>query len=157
MVKDRRMDARLLIERKTSFGYRFAMLHRLQLSLCRKEILRQGIQPSQLPFLVHLVRETDPVTQDYLSGCLAIDKGSTARALGRLEKKGYVERRTNPDNRRQNLVWATPKAHDAAEALLSSLTDVADTFVAGFSDSEKRQVLDLMDRMLANARKACTK
>ena len=146
-----------IYQRETSFGYRFAMLHRLQLSLCRKEILKQGIQPSQLPFLLNLVKETAPVTQDYLSCRLAIDKGSTARAMGQLEKKGYVERRTNPDNRRQNLVWATPKAHEAAQALFAALTGVADTFVAGFTGHEKTQLLDFMDRMLANAKNACSK
>ncbi|WP_022666396.1 MarR family winged helix-turn-helix transcriptional regulator [Desulfospira joergensenii] len=139
---------------QTSFGYRFAMLHRLQMALCRKEILNQGIQASQLPFIVSLVREEKPVTQDYLSGCLAIDKGTTARAICQLEKNGYVIRRSNPENRRQNLVTATEKAHAAADKLLAALTRAGDIFVRGFTDEEKKLVLDLMDRMLLNAREA---
>ena len=136
----------------TSFGYRFAMLHRLQLTMCRKEILNQGIRVSQLPFILRLVREQMPVTQDYLSGCLAIDKGTTARAISQLEKKGYVIRKSNPKNKRQNLVTATEKAHAAADKVLASLTRATDAFVRGFTDQEKQLVQDLLDRMLSNAR-----
>lgn len=139
---------------KTSFGYRFAMLHRLQMSMCRKDILSHGIQPSQLPFIVSLVNEPEPVTQDYLSACLAIDKGTTARAISQLEKIGYIIRRTNPENRRQNLVTATPRAYAAADSLFAALANAADAFVQGFTQEEKELVLDLMDRMLSNARDA---
>ena len=141
-------------EKKTSFGYRFAMLHRMQLTMCRKEILNQGIRVSQLPFILRLVREPMPVTQDYLSESLAIDKGTTARAISQLEKKGYVTRKSNPKNKRQNLVTATGKAHAAADKVLASLTRATDAFVRGFSDQEKQMVQDLLDRMLSNAREA---
>ena len=134
-----------------SFGYRFAMLHRLQMGMCRQDILALGLQPSHLPFVISLSMETEPVSQEYLSCCLAIDKGSTARALGQLEKKGYVSRKTNPENRRQNLVTATPKAREASVRLKALLAETAEAFVRGFTREEKQQVLDLMDRMLSNA------
>ncbi|MBU1171631.1 MAG: MarR family transcriptional regulator [Proteobacteria bacterium] len=137
--------------RKTSFGYRFAMLHRLQMAMCRKDIQTQGLQPSQLPFVISLVHEDGPVTQGYLSEHLVIDKGTTARAIQQLEKKGFVSRRINPANRRQNLVSATEKAHAAADRLVATLTDAAESIVKGFSDQEKKLVLDFMDRMLVNA------
>lgn len=143
---------RKIDHRNTSFGYRFAMLHRLHMSMCRKDILGQGLQTSQIPFILCLVHEDEPVTQDYLSGCLAIDKSTTARALRQLEKNGYVSRQTNPENRRQNLVTATRKAAAAAETLFASLHQASDTFVSGFTDKEKSEALQLMDRMLANAR-----
>lgn len=134
-----------------SFGYRFAMLHRLQMSMCRKDILDHGLMPSLLPFVVRLVYEEAPVTQDELSEALAIDKGTTARALFQLEKKGYVTRKTNPENRRQNLVSATAKAYKSAGLLLASLNRASDTFVQGFTTQEKEIVLNLLDRMLSNA------
>ena len=137
--------------RKTSFGYRFAMLHRLQVAMCRKDIQDQGLQPGQIPFVISLVHEDGPVTQDYLSARLVIDKGTTARAIQQLEKKGFVSRRINPENRRQNLVSATDKAHAVADSLIATLTCAAESFVQGFTQTEKERVLDFMDRMLANA------
>ena len=142
------------MNRQASVGYRFAMLHRLQLAMCRKEILDLGIRISQIPFILRLIQEEAPVTQDYLSCCLAIDKGTTARVISQLEKNGYVTRRHNPENKRQNLVSATEHAHAAADRLRAVLTHATDTFVRGFTEEEKNLVLDLLDRMLLNARES---
>lgn len=128
------------------------MLHRLLMAMCRQDILDLGLQPSHLPFVLTLEKEAGPVSQEYLSCRLAIDKGTTARALCQLEEKGYVTRRANPENRRQNMVAATPLAHRAAAGLRTVLAEASQTFVRGFSREEKEQVLDLMDRMLANVR-----
>jgi DNA-binding MarR family transcriptional regulator len=143
--------------KKKSFGYRFAMLHRLQASMCRQDILKAGIQPSQMPFLLELVQETSPVTQDRLSRQIAIDKGTTARAINQLEKAGFVTRVTNPENRRQNLISATQKAHDLADGLFASLDQATKILVEGFSNEERATILNLMDRMIMNARKALYK
>lgn len=144
----------LVDNRKKSFGYRFAMLHRLQMAMCRKDILGQGLQAGQLPFVISLVHEEKPVTQDYLSACLAIDKGTTARALRQLEKNGFVTRITNPENRRQNLVSAKQKAYDAMEKLVPVLDHAMNAFVRGFSEDDSLRVQELLDRMLANAQEA---
>lgn len=145
---------KILNMKKTSYGYRFALLHRLHASMCRKKILQAGIKVSMLPILLELVQETSPVTQDRLSNQIVIDKGTTARAISQLETKGFVTRVINTENRRQNLVSATEKAHRVADELFSALGDAAKILVQGFSDEEQATVLDLMDRMIANARKA---
>lgn len=140
--------------RKKSMGYRFAMLHRLQVAMSRSDILGHGLKPGHLPFIIRLIEEGTPVTQDYLSGRLVIDKGCTARAVHELEKNGYVTRRVNPENRRQNLVSATQKGREAVERLLPSLENAAANFVRGFTEQEKEQILNLLDRMISNAREA---
>ena len=68
------------------FGYHFAQLHRLMFSLCKKDIGKLGVQPSQMPFLVTLLRLEKPVTQDELSTTLSIDKAATPRVMEQLEK-----------------------------------------------------------------------
>ena len=143
--------------KKTSFGYRFAMLHRLQGSMCRKQILQAGIQPSQLPFLLELVQENSAVTQGCLSRQIIIDKGTTARAISQLEKAGFVTRVTNPENRRQNLVSATDKAFAVAGGLFAALDHAAEILVQGFSIEERITILNLMDRMIENAHKVLDK
>ncbi|MCP3890091.1 MAG: MarR family transcriptional regulator [Desulfobulbaceae bacterium] len=138
----------------TLFGHKFAMLHRLQMSMCRSDIQAAGIQPSWFPFLARLMFENEPVTQDYLSKTLAIDKGTTARAINQLEQNGYVTRKPNPQNRRQNLVTATPKAIDITQQLLLTFEKSLKIFMEGFSKEERTTTLALMDRMINNAKKA---
>ena len=138
----------------TLFGHRFAMLHRLQMSMCRADILAAGIQPSWFPFLAKLTFENEPVTQEYLAKALAIDKGPTARTINQLEQHGYLTRRANPENRRQNLVSATPKATEITNTLLLSFEKSLKIFMKGFSEEECTTILAQMDRMIANAKEA---
>ena len=139
---------------KPQFGYHFAKLHRLMVSLSKEEIAGLGIQASAMPFLIALLRAGEPVTQDELSASLLIDKAATARALDRLEKKGFVARWVNPENRRQKLVSATPKARDIADRLFEILRAAGDIFTRDFSEEELTLVLNLMNRMIANAMSA---
>lgn len=135
-----------------SFGYRFAMLNRLNTSLFSEGIKKLGITRSQVPFVAILLESGGEYTQDQLSAELEIDKAATARALDQLEKKGMVQRRVNPYNRRQKLVQATGEAKLVEDAFFKILQESSGVFVRGFSPEEKRLLLDLMDRMMENAR-----
>lgn len=132
-------------------GYHFAKLHRLMLWICKEDIGKLGIQQSQIPFLITLLREAKPVTQDMLSTDLVIDKAATARALDRLEKKGFISRKINPDNRRQKLVSATPKAHGIAARIHEIFETTNDTFTKGFTKEELNTAITLLNRMIDNA------
>lgn len=133
------------------FGYHFAKLHRLMVALCKKDISKLGIQSSQMPFIAELLHYDDPVTQDELSAALVIDKAATARALDQLEQNGFVSRRVNPVNRRQKLVSATDKAREIQTRFYDTLQTASDVFTRDFSREDMGQVLELMNRMIANA------
>lgn len=135
-------------------GYRFSRLHRLQLALCRDDIQNAGLLPSQCPLIVKLVHEKDQVTQDQLSKLVMLDKGTTARTVRELERNGFLRRRPNPENRRQNLLSATPKAHVAAQHIHDSLSRAADVFLKDFAPEDRNLVRELIDRMIENAERA---
>jgi DNA-binding MarR family transcriptional regulator len=136
---------------KPRFGYHFAKLHRLMVALCKEEINRLGIQPSQMPFIAELLHCEGPITQDELSTALVIDKAATARALDQLEKKGFVSRRINPENRRQKLVSVTEKTRHIRNRFYGTLQTTSDIFTKDFSQDEMGIVLKLMNRMIVNA------
>lgn len=139
--------------RSQSFGYRFAMLYRLNASLCREEIKEIGLSMGQVPFIAELLFEEGPLTQAQLSQRLEIDKAATARGLDILDRRGWVERTVNPHNRRQKLVYATDKAKKIADRFFSALAKTNDLFIEGFTEDETKNALDLLDRMMINARK----
>jgi len=49
----------------------------------------------------------ESMNQDALSDSLSLDKGTIAKALVKLEGKGFVEREVNEDNRREKIVSLT--------------------------------------------------
>lgn len=136
---------------KTRFGYHFAQLHRLMISLCKEDIVSLGVQPSQMPFLATLLRLEDPATQDELSTALSIDKAATARALDQLEKQGLIIRKINPRNRRQKLVSASSGARLIADRLFEILKKTGDVLIKDFSKKEISTMLALLNRMISNA------
>ncbi|WP_300672521.1 MarR family transcriptional regulator [Desulfoluna sp.] len=136
--------------RKTSFGYRFAMIHRMHAALSREGMLALGITAAQFPFLGELFHAQPPVTQETLSRTLCIDPAATARALDQLQKKGLVSREVNPENRRQKLVSATPLAWTMQEKFYKVLSNASEELVIGLSQEEKETTLTLLDRIMAN-------
>lgn len=135
---------------KPRFGYHFAKLHRLMIALSKEEVSKLEIQPSQTPFIAGLLKCPQPITQEELSTHLAIDKAATARALDQLEKKGYVVRVVNPENRRQKLVSTTPKAHAIANRLYAAFQTASDILTRDFSPEELTTILNLLNRMIDN-------
>ncbi len=141
-------------DRSTSFGYRFALLHRLNCSLNSEKMEKLGISASQIPFLAELFLADGPLTQDQLSKRVVIDKAATARGLMHLEDQGLVARKVNPANRRQKLVSPTPKARELEADFYKALRSTSEIFVQGFSKEEKEQALSLLDRMMENGKLA---
>ena len=120
-------------------------------SLCKQDISKLGIQASQMPFIAELLHYDSPVTQDELSAALIIDKAATARALYQLEQNGFVLRKVNPENRRQKLVIVTDKARSIQTLFYGILQAASDVFTKDFSKEDMKHVLEMMNRMIANA------
>ena len=69
----------------------------------------EGIGTAEFDF-IHLVRHNPGITQAQVRENLKIDKGAAARRAMRLEEKGYLIRKPNPDDGRSQLLFATDKA-----------------------------------------------
>lgn len=73
-------------------------------------ILRnEGIGSAEFDF-IHIVRKNPGITQAKIRESLSLDKGAAARCAARLEVKGYLIRKPNPDDGRSQFLFATPKA-----------------------------------------------
>lgn len=69
------------------------------------------------------------------------------RLIDRLAKQGFVRRRSNPADRRGTRIQITAKGLDAAEVIGPMHAEAMQLFAAGFSDEERRTLVDLLGRM----------
>ncbi|MCG8565688.1 MAG: MarR family transcriptional regulator [Desulfobacterales bacterium] len=143
-----------LTARATSFGYRFAMIHRIDRALAHEGLKTFGLTQAQIPFLMELLHQDTPMTQQELSQTLVIDPAATARTLEQLEKNGWIHRKVNPKNRRQKLVFPSQKAREHEDKLIFVLKEASQSLVSDFSEKEKRTVLTFLDRIMANGLEA---
>ena len=142
--------------RARSFGYRLSSLFRMFRASIQEDMEAVGVKACLVPFLAELFYE-DGVAQEELAERLSLDKGSTARAIARMEGDGLVYRIRNQDNRRQKLVYLTDRAALLEKDFFAVLEKGTQQMTRGLSSSERETALLFFDRMIANFRTEISK
>ena len=95
-------------------GKYISLLHRKGSIFINRELSNYGIGSGQFMFLLELYIQ-DGRNQEELSERLKIDKGTTARALKKLEEQGFITRLKDECDKRSNKIYLTQKAKDVQE------------------------------------------
>ena len=103
--------------------------------------------------LVHLVRENG-LRQSELADRLEVATVTTSKLIDRLEARGYVERRADPEDRRSNRVYATEQAKSLVKVMTRTIFEVDEIANAGISEQELEATLSVLQRMRKNLRAA---
>ncbi|UIJ37520.1 MarR family winged helix-turn-helix transcriptional regulator [Desulfobaculum bizertense] len=138
------------IHRGITPGYRLAWLARLDALYLQKLMSEFDLGPGMIPYVNELYRR-EGQTQEELARCLDVNSSAAARSLAALEQRGLVERRVNPKNRRQKLVYPTEKNFAMREKFFAALEMNNEMLLRGFEPEEREQLMSFMSRMLQNA------
>lgn len=132
------------INRWVSILYRYGQSH------ISKQVDSYNIGSGQYVFLLALYKK-DGISQEEISDHLKIDKATTAKAIKKLEKEGYIKRNIDSKDKRAYKVFLTKKALNIKPEIHSILRNWADVISGGFSEDEKKLVSELLRRMANNA------
>jgi DNA-binding MarR family transcriptional regulator len=138
---------------EASFGHWIASLYRSSQNHLAKKLARLHIGRGQHSFLLVLFNK-DGVSQDYLAKALNMNKAAVARAVSKLEDRGYLTREKDDSDRRNNLVYLTDKARKIKSKLMDTVESWTDVLSTGLSIEESKQLVGLLKRMGDNADKA---
>lgn len=139
-----------LKENNTSIGKWISILHRYAQCYINKQLKEYNIGSGQYPFLAVLLRE-DGISQEELSCRLHIDKGTTARAIKKLEEEEYIVRKVDEKDKRAYKIYVTEKALKIKPVLFEALKNWTDILVTGFEQKEKEEVIEVLEKMASNA------
>ncbi|MBY6092211.1 MarR family winged helix-turn-helix transcriptional regulator [Maritimibacter alkaliphilus] len=103
--------------------------------------------------LVHLVRENG-LRQSELADRMDIATVTTSKLIDRLEARGYVERRPDPEDRRSNRVYASEAAKDVVRAMTKIIYEVDEIANAGIPEEDLETTLRVLQRMKGNLKDA---
>jgi DNA-binding MarR family transcriptional regulator len=92
-----------------------------------------------------LLRNGEPMTAGQVSQATELPSSTTTRVLDRLETKGLVERRPDPDDRRKVSVHALPFDDERVMAAYGEILRQMDEVHAGFTAAELETVLRYLD------------
>src|ERR687896_2751217 len=99
-------------------------------------VKRMGLEASELAALEHL-QAAGAMTQKRLGERLAMSPGAVTAMIDRLERRGYVERMPNPEDRRSALVRITTAGlEDSLRHLWPYIEDMRGV-EEGFSEEER--------------------
>lgn len=120
---------------------------RVVVRLCESEF---GVTRREWRVLAQLARE-EGVLSSQLAERAGLDRARTSRALGSLEDKGLVVRTPRPGNRREVLVHLSAAGRALYAALLPRVGAVNRELLSVLSETEARQLENLLSRLQAQA------
>jgi DNA-binding MarR family transcriptional regulator len=92
-----------------------------------------------------LLRHGEPMTPGQLAQATELPSSTTTRVLDRLESKGMVERRPDPDDRRKTWVHAVQFYDAGVDAAYDKIMRQMAEVHAGYSVADLRTVLRYLD------------
>lgn len=128
-------------------GYllKHAALHYERLTSARLEPL--GIQGGEWAALNCFHAQPD-LSQREASELLGIDRTKMVALVDELQAKGWVERRTSPDDRRKNLVELTSIGRDLLQRATTVIDDCEHHFLAVLNESDTKLLKNALDAMI---------
>lgn len=134
---------------KEPIGKYISQLYRKGNVFINRETSKHGVGFGQFMFLLDLYRE-DGKNQEEISDCLKIDKGTTARALKKLEEQGFIDRVKNEEDKRCNKIYLCEKAKDIKEDVFEVLEEWNDKISESLSEEEEETLRYLLEKVCKN-------
>jgi MarR family transcriptional regulator, transcriptional regulator for hemolysin len=112
-----------------------------------------GLAAGQLPVLGAL-QDGSRLSQSSLARLACIEQPTMASTLARMERDGLIRREPDPDDGRSSLIRLTPEILAKMSALNDVLKQCGEEALAGFDESEKELLADLLLRIIANVERS---
>ena len=93
----------------------------------------------------------EPLTPSVISERVLVPSPTMTATLDVLERRGWVERIANPQDRRSVLVQITPEGRAVVDRLLPGIRSIERGVMSALNQTERRQLLGLLDKVLAKA------
>ena len=107
------------------------------------------LTPEQF-LLLDLLWNQGSMTQQKIADLMHKDKNSITNLLNGLEKKKFVERRVNPNDKRSNIIVLTPKAQEMKFDAKTKGISMLDDILRGIPEQEMRSFLTTLEKIIKN-------
>jgi len=130
-------------------------LHANNVIRSARHMINENLGPLNLSsaegnILVHLLTHGQELAQEQLVNQLDVSKPAISRALSSLEKKGFIVRRRDPDDRRAYRVQLTDKAVEVGPEVEQVYNDIFALAMQGISQDELVYFMELFNRISEN-------
>jgi DNA-binding MarR family transcriptional regulator len=119
-------------------------------TLIQRDLEQHGLHAGQDYLLELLSDEPDGLTVGEMAARLGIEVPTAVRTAQRMEAAGLVEKRRDPTDRRRSLIVLTERGRELDPVAREALRRAERSVTRGLSAAERKQLLELLERVLAN-------
>ncbi|MCE9675146.1 MarR family winged helix-turn-helix transcriptional regulator [Paraclostridium bifermentans] len=127
-------------------GRYISQIHRRGGSFISKELSGLGVGAGQFMFLLELYRG-DGRSQEDLAETLNIDKGTTARAIKKLEEEGFLTREKDEIDKRAYKLYLTDKGKNVKGSIYEVLSKWEVYMTTNLTEEESKLVRALLQKI----------
>ena len=102
------------------------------------------VNPSELPYIIRIGENNGELTQKDLSNLFLVSEPVVARTLKNLEKKGFIIRRIDQENKTRRLISLSSKGFEIREKTLHLEEDWCNSLFKVLSEDEKRKFNEII-------------
>ena len=127
-------------------GYTITDVSRLIRALFERRVRSYGLTRAQW-LVIARVHRRPGLSQSEAADLLEIEKAPAGRLIDRMEAKGWLERRSDPKDRRINRLHLTAKGERIHTAIWPIAEATVDDAMADLTGEERRKLTTLMTRV----------
>lgn len=128
-----------------------SIVYRISQTYFDEQLRKYHIGSGQQFFLLRIFQHPG-ISQQELAQRGYYDKGTTARAVKKLELEGYIIRKVNDKDKRSILLYVTKQGEALVPVILEVIANWRSIITEGFDEEEARQVEQGMKYIAENAK-----
>jgi DNA-binding MarR family transcriptional regulator len=127
-------------------GYAITDVARLMRTVFERRVRDRGLTRAQW-LVISRVHRKPGLSQSEVADLLEIEKATAGRLIDRMERKGWIERRPEPRDRRINRLHLTRQGQQLHRAIWPLAEATVDAALTDLSTEERRRLTQLMGRV----------
>lgn len=138
------------MQEKDCIFFQFAKAYQLSSRFLTQKVSELNLTSVQAMVLGFLTEE-DQITSSELGRRTELDSATLTGILDRLEAAGYLERKSNPDDRRSIHIHLTPKGKALGNEATALLLKANSEFLQVLDDAQRKELHEIIQTLRHNA------
>ncbi len=134
----------------THYGHRIRILHWCTDQAMTAALAQMELTAAQGHIMGYLAHRDTPACFRDIEEIFHLSHPTVSGLLSRLEKKGFIEFRPDPVDRRCKRIWIREKGRQCDELMRRTIESNEKKMVQGFTPEEQTQFAALLERAIAN-------
>ena len=132
------------------YGHSLRILHWQLDQTVTNALAQMDLTSAQGHIIGYLTHRPEPPCSRDIEEAFQLSHPTVSGLLSRMEKKGFLELRPDPADRRCKRIYILPKGQACHETIHRIIVENEEKLVAGFSQDEKAQFAALLQRATTN-------